>query len=153
MYTTLSGQLSIKIIPQDGGNAPIGKLADAEIYFHDGLLAGLKLIGFAVWRSRTAGCVTNVTFPARAYTVNGERRTFALLRPSGDAIDAQDAIRAAIIEAYDMQQGDVEPGPVDILTDPTFARAVANAGPGIAAPTVSPKDAAPCATSSVGFSF
>ena len=40
-----------------------------------------------------------VTFPARQYSVNGERRSFALLRPVSDAA-AQEAIRALILEAY-----------------------------------------------------
>lgn len=79
-------------------SAPAGKLADAEIHFQTGPLAGLKLIGFGVWARRTGGL--NVTFPARQYSVNGERRSFALLRPIEDA-NAQDAIRAAILDAYD----------------------------------------------------
>ena len=61
-------------------------------------LAGLKLIGFSVWERR-GGTGRNVTFPARAYSVNGERRSFALLRPIVDAT-AQDAIRDRILEAY-----------------------------------------------------
>jgi hypothetical protein len=40
-----------------------------------------------------------VTFPARTYSVNGERRSFALLRPVADAT-AQDQIREAILAAY-----------------------------------------------------
>jgi hypothetical protein len=87
----------IKIQPNDKGNPP-GKLADAELWFTTGPLAGLKLIGFAVWERRDGG--RNVTFPARSYSVNGERRSFALLRPMCDA-SAQDAIRTAIIAAYD----------------------------------------------------
>ena len=38
--------------------------------------------------------------PAREHTVNGERRAFALLRPITDAT-AHDAVREAILEAYD----------------------------------------------------
>ena len=72
----------VKIIPNDKGNPP-GKLADAEIHFVDGVFAGLKLIGFAIWERRT-GAGRNVTFPARQYSVNGERRSFALLRPVAD---------------------------------------------------------------------
>ena len=90
--------ITIKITPNDSGNLP-GKLADAELQFTDGLLAGLKLIGFAVWERRT-GNGRNVTFPARQYTVNGERRSFALLRPIVD-VTTQDRIRTAIIEAYE----------------------------------------------------
>ena len=62
------------------------------------MLEGLKLVGFGVWERRT-GVGRNVTFPARQYTVNGERRSFSLLRPIADAT-AQDRIREAILEAY-----------------------------------------------------
>ena len=51
------------------------------------LLDGLKLIGFAVWERRS-GSGRNVTFPARQYVVNGDRRSFALLRPVADAARA-----------------------------------------------------------------
>ena len=37
-----------KIVVNDKGN-PSGKLVDAELHFSDGRLAGLKLIGFAIW--------------------------------------------------------------------------------------------------------
>lgn len=88
----------IKITPNDHGNPP-GKLADAELHFdEDGPLAGLKLIGFSIWERRT-GNSRNVTFPARQYSVNGERRSFALLRPITDS-SAQDRIRDLILAAY-----------------------------------------------------
>jgi hypothetical protein len=87
----------VKILPNDKGNPP-GKLADAELHFVDGTLAGLKLIGFAIWERRT-GAGRNVTFPARQYSVNGERRSFALLRPVADT-NAQDVVRDLILSAY-----------------------------------------------------
>src|SRR5687767_10080168 len=87
----------VKITPNDKGNPP-GKLADAELHFTEGVLDGLKLIGFAIWERRSGGG-RNVTFPARTYSVNGERRTFALLRPIADAT-AQDRIRELVLEAY-----------------------------------------------------
>jgi hypothetical protein len=87
----------IKITPNDKGR-PAGKLADAELHFDGGELEGLKLVGFAVWERRT-GTGRNVTFPARAYSVNGERRSFALLRPMGDNA-SQDKVRDAILHAY-----------------------------------------------------
>ena len=87
----------VKITPNLQNNPP-GKLADAELHFTDGPLDGLKLIGFAIWERRTGGG-RNVTFPARTYSVNGERRSFALLRPILDAT-AQDRIRELILEAY-----------------------------------------------------
>ena len=76
----------VKIVPNEKSNPP-GKLADAELHFTDGVLDGLKLIGFSVWERRT-GNGRNVTFPARQYSVNGERRSFALLRPIDQADNA-----------------------------------------------------------------
>jgi hypothetical protein len=87
----------VKVVSNDRGNPP-GKLADAELHFTDGVLDGLKLIGFGVWERRTGGG-RNVTFPARQYSVNGERRAFALLRPILDAT-AQDRVRDVILQAY-----------------------------------------------------
>ena len=90
--------MDVKITPNDKGNPP-GKLADAELHFTEGPLAGLKLIGFAVWERRS-GNGRNVTFPARQYSVNGERRSFALLRPAAADLTAQDRVRELILEAY-----------------------------------------------------
>jgi hypothetical protein len=89
--------MTIKITPNDKGNPP-GKLADAELHFDSGALEGLKLIGFAIWERRT-GTGRNVTFPARQYSVNGERRSFSLLRPIIDST-AQDRIRDLVLAAY-----------------------------------------------------
>ena len=89
--------MTIKIVPNEKGNPP-GKLAEAELHFLQGPLEGLKLIGFSVWE-RKSGNGRNVTFPARQYSVNGERRSFALLRPLGEAT-AQDRIRDLILQAY-----------------------------------------------------
>ena len=87
----------VRIVPNDKGNPP-GKLADAELHFTDGALDGLKLIGFSVWERRT-GNGRNVTFPARQYAVNGERRSFALLRSIADT-SAQDRVRDLVLQAY-----------------------------------------------------
>lgn len=89
--------MTIHILRNESG-IPAGKLADAELHFSEGPLGGLKLIGFAVWEGRSGGS-RNVTFPARQYSVNGERRSFALLRPINDQA-AQAGIREAILEAY-----------------------------------------------------
>jgi hypothetical protein len=89
--------MTIKITPNDKGDPP-GKLADAEVHFNDGPMEGLKLIGFAIWERR-GGNGRNVTFPARSYAVNGERRSFALLRPIVDTT-AQSKLRELILEAF-----------------------------------------------------
>ena len=87
----------VKITPNDKGNPP-GKLADAELHFTEGALEGLKLIGFGIWERRSGGG-RNVTFPARQYSVNGERRSFALLRPIVDSA-GQDRVRDLVLQAY-----------------------------------------------------
>jgi hypothetical protein len=93
-----SDTMTVKITPNDRGN-PAGKLADAELHFGgESPLAGLKLIGFSIWERR-GGSGRNVTFPARSYVVNGDRRSFALLRPIVDTT-AQEAVRERILEAY-----------------------------------------------------
>ena len=89
--------MTVKIVPNEKHNPP-GKLADAELHFTDGVLDGLKLIGFSVWERRSGGG-RNVTFPARQYAVNGERRSFALLRPIAD-VSAQERIRDLVLHAY-----------------------------------------------------
>ena len=97
MQTKQNATLVIKITPNDKGNPP-GKLADAEMHFTAGPLVGLKLIGFSIWERR-GGNGRNVTFPARSYVVNGDRRSFALLRPIVDTA-AQENVRDLILEAY-----------------------------------------------------
>jgi hypothetical protein len=90
--------VTVRITPNDKTNPP-GKLAEAELHFTDGVLEGLKLIGFGIWERRGGGG-RNVTFPARQYSVNGERRSFALLRPV-DNPTAQERIRDLVLQAYE----------------------------------------------------
>src|SRR3982074_3212806 len=97
MRTMATDSMTVKINPNDKGNQ-VGRLADAELHFTGGPLDGLKLIGFGIWERR-GGSGRNVTFPARQYSVNGEKRSFALLRPIVDTT-AQDRIRELILEAY-----------------------------------------------------
>lgn len=104
----------IKFTPNDKGNPP-GKLADAEIHFKgtgrafdpvyppiEEILDGMKLIGIAIWERRGK---RTVTFPARSYSVNGERRSFALLRPIVDAT-APNKIRDLILDAFAKWEAD-----------------------------------------------
>lgn len=88
--------MTVRFFPNDK-STPVGKLAEAELHFSGGPLDGLKLIGFSVWERRNGG--RNVTFPARQYSVNGERRSFAILRPSVDTA-TQDRLRELILDAY-----------------------------------------------------
>ena len=96
--------MTVKFVTNDRGT-PRGKLADAECHFSGGPLEGLKLIGFAVWE-RVNGS-RNVTFPARQYSVNGERRSYALLRPIADST-AQDRVRDLILTASKQHEETVQ---------------------------------------------
>ena len=87
----------VKIVPNEK-QQPAGKLADAELHFSEGALAGLKLIGFSIWEGR-GGRRAQRDVPGGQYSVNGERRSFSLLRPVADAT-AQEAIRDLILQAY-----------------------------------------------------
>lgn len=54
-----------------------GKVADAEIRFTEGPLAGYKLTGFCIWEhSKVVSC----TFPMRPYSVGGTQRRQELLK-------------------------------------------------------------------------
>jgi hypothetical protein len=100
--------VSVRIIPNTEGKPP-GKLADAEVIFEAeaGPLSGMKLIGFSIWERRSGGG-RNVTFPARQYSVNGERRSFALLRPMNGDVSAQEAVRDLILEAFSASEAQTD---------------------------------------------
>lgn len=92
---------TVKIIRNER-QKPADKLADAELHFSGEPLDGLKLIGFAIWRRRD-GRGYSVTFPARPFTVNGDRTNFALLRAIDDP-KAQNHVRELVIRAYTEQE-------------------------------------------------
>ena len=53
-------------------------------------------------RMPTRSVASPSTFPARSFSVNGERRSFSLLRPTTDST-GQNRLRDLILEAYDEQ--------------------------------------------------
>jgi hypothetical protein len=65
------------------GGTPSSKLADVEIHFEEGLLAGLKLVGCSVWRSKKGERPT-VLVPSRSYATAGGVRYYELLKGSTD---------------------------------------------------------------------
>ena len=107
------GTVHVEIILHVGA-APVGKLADAELHFMEGALAGLKLVGFGVWETRGRG--RRVTFPARPSQTDGARRPFALLRDAGDRT-ACARLRHFILETFAGASADSsserQPSPVD----------------------------------------
>jgi hypothetical protein len=80
------------------GPMPPGKLADAELHFSGGELDGVRLLGFAIW-ARKDGTGQHVTVPARQFSVNGQKRSFLLLRAIDDHA-ALDRVREFVLQAY-----------------------------------------------------
>jgi hypothetical protein len=75
-----------------------GKLADAELHFLGGPLAGLKLVGFSIWCNGDA--LPSVTLPTREYTSSdGHKRKFGLLRPITEP-NAHHKVVELILEKY-----------------------------------------------------
>jgi hypothetical protein len=71
-------------------NGPDRLVCDAELVFGPdaGPLAGMKLVGFALWRSPEGEVY--VTFPSRAFGAGNDRKYFDFLRSvEGSAADAK----------------------------------------------------------------
>lgn len=104
---TNNDDVRVKILPT---NKDIGRLADVELHFKTGLLGGLKLVGFSLWKTLNG---LTIQYPLRQYNVNGERCTFCLLRPNhdltqtpGDALTAQLNIKNLILDAWHLHNGE-----------------------------------------------
>jgi len=63
------------------GERPEALLADVEVHFEEGPLAGLKMVGCSVWRSKKSEAPT-VLVPSRSYATAQGVRYFELLRDS-----------------------------------------------------------------------
>jgi hypothetical protein len=126
--------MHIVIIPNDKGT-PVCKLADAELHFEKGPLAGVKLVGFAVWESQWLGKgrhqFLRVTVPSREYdAANGERRRYDLVRPVSQADQAAlEPLRDCILDAFTggTDTAHVEPpaDPAEAITRQTWRQAQA----------------------------
>ncbi len=81
-------------------NGPERLVCEAEIVFEaeSGPLAGMKLVGFSLWRSPDGEVY--VTFPARAFSVGSERRFFDLLRSVEAGTGDAKRVKSWIVENY-----------------------------------------------------
>jgi hypothetical protein len=80
--------------------APERLVCEAEIVFESesGPLAGMKLVGFSLWRSPEGEVY--VTFPSRAFGTGSDRRFFDYLRSvEGTPVDAK-RVKAWILEEF-----------------------------------------------------
>jgi hypothetical protein len=78
-------------------------LSEAEVHFEEGPLAGMRLLGFGVWRSDEG--VVYVTFPARVTAERGVRRYLDYLRSADDSPDVARRLKAWIVNEYRKQAG------------------------------------------------
>ena len=77
--------MHVNFTPRNDG--PERLICEAELHFDqdtDGPLAGLRLVGFSLWRG--ADDETYVTFPSRAFDRAYERRFFDYLRGDGATV-------------------------------------------------------------------
>ncbi len=90
--------MRVSFVTKDGG--PERLVCDAEVLFGEeaGPLAGMKLVGFSLWRGAEGDVF--VSFPSRAFGVGNERRYFDYLRSGeGLAADAR-RVKEWILEEY-----------------------------------------------------
>jgi hypothetical protein len=82
-------------------SVPERLVCEAELVFNSGSLAGVKLVGFSLWK-RPEGEVY-VTFPSRAFGAGSERRFFDFPRSVDAEAAPVKALKQAIVEAYKSQ--------------------------------------------------
>lgn len=77
--------------------SPTGRLADAELLFHDGAFAGLTLTRFSVWDRPVRGY--KVTVPRRPSPAGVAQQSARALRCLGPGHDL-DGFQKIIVQAY-----------------------------------------------------
>jgi hypothetical protein len=94
----MSSEASVRVVFVDRPNGPERLVCEAEVIFADGPLAGMKLVGFCLWRSPEGEVY--ITFPSRAFGAGSERRFFDYLQSvEGNGADAK-RVKAWIVDAY-----------------------------------------------------
>jgi hypothetical protein len=79
-------------------NGPERLVCEAEILFDDGPLAGMKLVGFSVWRSAEGDLY--VTFPSRAFGTANDRKYFDYLRSIEPGAAGSRKVKDWVLEEY-----------------------------------------------------
>jgi hypothetical protein len=84
-------------------NGPERLVCEAEIVFEEpGPLAGMKLVGFSLWRSPEGEVY--VTFPSRAFGAGSDRRFFDYLRSAEGAPEVVKRVKAWLLEEFRARQ-------------------------------------------------
>jgi hypothetical protein len=81
-------------------NGPERLECEAEVVFEegDGFLAGLRLVGFSLWRSPEGEVY--VTFPSRAFGAGSDRKYFDYLREQTFAAGSAKTLKGFICDSY-----------------------------------------------------
>ncbi len=84
----------MRVVFVEREHGPERLVCEAEILFEAecGPLAGMKLVGFSLWRSPEGEVY--VTFPSRAFGAGSERRFFDYLRAIDGSSDADCSARS-----------------------------------------------------------
>lgn len=88
----------VRVLFVERDNAPERLVCEAEILFEGGILDGLKLVGFSLWRSPEGEIY--VTFPSRAFGTGSDRRFFDFLRSHEGGIADSKRVKAWIAEQF-----------------------------------------------------
>jgi hypothetical protein len=86
----------VHFVPRENG--PERLVTEAEVHFEDGPLAGMRLVGFCLWKSPEGEVY--VTFPSRAFGAGSERRYFDYLRAIDGTAEAVKGVKAWILDEY-----------------------------------------------------
>ncbi len=90
--------MHVQFVTKD--NMPERLVCEAEIHFGPGggPLAGMKLVGFSLWRSPEGEVY--VTFPSRAFGAGSERRYFDFLRAAEGGATESRRVKDWILEEH-----------------------------------------------------
>lgn len=79
-------------------NGPERLVCEAELLFDEPPLAGMKLVGFCLWRSPEGECY--VTFPSRAFGAGSDRRFFDFVRSVDGTAEAGKRLKKYILDEF-----------------------------------------------------
>lgn len=92
--------MRINFVVPSHPSRPPDLICEAEVFFDEGPLEGLKLVGIGLWKSRNPGGI-KVTMPARAFRTGHERGYFDFLRSQDpDNQSAEARFKQEVIDAW-----------------------------------------------------
>ena len=97
----------MRVVFVEQNNGPERLVCEAEIIFEAeaGPLAGMKLVGFSLWRSPEGEVY--ITLPSRAFGSGSERRFFDFLRSVEGLGADSNRVKAWILSQFALSRGQV----------------------------------------------